>query len=135
MTPNSNISGGTKKLRTENTKIKKKQKKTRRDWGKPKTDLFENRPSRSVSVSVSVSRRALATTSVSSWVRPNLGIKKAEDSCSVKKSRALQIEWQALGIFEYTLLAWIGANFFGLFVRSRFLIASTWTPLDKFTKH
>jgi hypothetical protein len=57
MTPNSNISGGTEK----------QQKKTRRESGKPKTGLFENRllvgfrfiENRSVSVSVSVSRRAL----------------------------------------------------------------------------
>jgi hypothetical protein len=50
-----------KKLSTEYITIKKKRskkrsKKTRRESRKPKTDLFENR---SVSVSVSVSRRAL----------------------------------------------------------------------------
>jgi hypothetical protein len=47
--------------------MKKKPKKPRRESGKSKTDLFENRPSvgfrfienRSVSVSVPVSRRAL----------------------------------------------------------------------------
>jgi hypothetical protein len=73
MTQNSNISGRTKKLSTENNKQDKKTQKkeqnnqNRRESGKPKTDLFENRPSvgflfienRSVSVSVSVSRRAL----------------------------------------------------------------------------
>jgi hypothetical protein len=49
---------------------KNSKKPTRQELGKPKTDLFENRPlvgfrfieNRSVSVSVSVSRRALSGT-------------------------------------------------------------------------
>jgi hypothetical protein len=65
MTPNSNITGGTKKQSTENSKKTEKN----RESGKPKNDLFENRPvgfrfieNRWVSVSVSVSRRALVFT-------------------------------------------------------------------------
>jgi hypothetical protein len=60
----------TEKQRTQRFK-KTNEKKTRRQSGKPKTDLFENRPSvgfrfienRLVSVSVSVSHRALSRTS------------------------------------------------------------------------